>query len=163
MCQNLLYLGGKGLPVVGRSGPKPSCLSREPKRCLSLLLPKPLEKAFSQSIFAHVHVSCQKVFIFSVQKMDERGRAQQINFQCRKARAPAVFLLLQPLSQVSLSVTSVLLNSSLSSTLGCTPEGKMGFLLTLQHLDLFQLSLQIKLRVLAQWRYWGLVRCEGEC
>lgn len=58
--------------------------------------------------------------------MDERGRAQQINFQSRKARAPAVFLLLQFLSQVSLSLTSVLLNSSLSSTLGCTPEGKRG-------------------------------------
>lgn len=104
MCQNLLSLGGKGLPVVGRSGPKSSCVPREPRRCLSLLLPKPLEKAFSQSIFAHVHVSCQKVFIFSVQKMDERGRAQQINFQSRKARARAVFLVLQPLSQVSLSV-----------------------------------------------------------
>lgn len=112
--------------MVGRSGPKPSCVSREPKSCLSLLLPKPLEKAFSQSIFAHVRVSCQKVFIFSVQKMDEHGRAQQINFQSRKARAPAVFLLLQPFSQVSLSVTSVLLNSSLSSMLGCTPEGKRG-------------------------------------
>lgn len=116
----------KGLPVVGRSGPKSSCLSREPKRCLSLLLPKPLEKAFSQSIFAHVHVSCQKVFIFSVQKMDEHGCAQHINFQSRKARAPAVFLLLRPLSQVSVSVTRVLLNSSLYSTLGCTPGGKKG-------------------------------------
>lgn len=58
--------------------------------------------------------------------MDERGRAQQINFQSRKARAPAVFLLLQPFSQVSLSVTNVLLNSSLSSMLGCTPGGKRG-------------------------------------
>lgn len=90
------------------------------------MLPKPLEKAFSQSIFAHVHVSCQKVFIFSVQKMDERGRAQQINFQSRKASTPAVFLVLQLLSQVSLSVTNVLLNSSLSSLLGCTTEGKRG-------------------------------------
>lgn len=110
--------------MVGRSDPKSSSVSREPKRCLSLLLPKPSEKAFSQSLFAHVHVSCQKVFIFSVEKMDERGRTQQINFQSRKARASAVFLLLQSLSQVSLSVTSVLLKSSLSSTLGCTPEVK---------------------------------------
>lgn len=97
----LAFPGWERSSVVGRSGPKSSCVSRELKRCLSLLT-NPLEKAFSQSIFAHVRVSCQKVFIFSVQKMDERGRAQQINFQSRKARAPAVFLLLQPFSQVSL-------------------------------------------------------------
>lgn len=87
----LAFPGWERSSCGGKSGPKSSCVSRELQRCLSLLLAKPLEKAFSQSIFAHVRVSCQKIFIFSVQKMDKRGRAQQINFQSRKARAPAVF------------------------------------------------------------------------
>lgn len=96
--------------------------------------------------------------------MDERGHAQQINFQCRKARALAVFLLLQVLSQISLSVTNVLLNSSLafcrlSSTLIVLQKEKEGFLLTeevVQHPDSFQLSSQIKSYEFWYFRTYGI-------
>lgn len=62
-------------------------------------LPKPSEKAALQRVFPCVCVSCQYIFVFSVLKMDERGRAQQISFWCRKAKVPMMFLLFQVLSQ----------------------------------------------------------------
>lgn len=92
--------------------------------------------------------------------MDERGCAQQIIFQYRKARTPAMFLLLQVLSQIF----SVLLNSSLafcklSSALIVLQKEKKVFLLTeevVQHPDLFQLSLQIKSYRFGYFRMCGI-------
>jgi len=96
--------------------------------------------------------------------MDERGCTQQINFQYREARAPAAFLLLQVVSQISLSVSSVLLNSSLaccrsSSALIVLQKEKEGFLLTeevVQHPDSYQLSLQIRSYKFQYFRTYGI-------
>lgn len=96
--------------------------------------------------------------------MGDHGYAQQINFQYRKARAPAVLLLLEVLSQISLSVTRALLNSSLafcrlSSTLIVLQKEKEGFLLTeeiVQHPDSCQLSLQMKSYKFQYFKTYGI-------
>lgn len=155
---------GEVSPCWEEVPPKTSCVSGEVKWCLSRLL----AKAFGEGSFsAHLCMRVRElsvIFIFSVLKMDERGHTQQINFRYRRARAPAMFLLLQVLPQIPLSVTGVLLYSSLafcrlSSTLIELQKEEEGFLLTaevVQHPDWCQLSLQIKSYKFRYFRTYGI-------